>query len=314
MTTLLIAEHDNASIKDATAKALTAAAKLGGPVHILVAGQGAKAAADAAAKLAGVEKVLLADDAAYSHALAEPFAALIVKLAGAYDAIVAPSTTTGKNVLPRVAALLDVMQVSDVSAIVSPDTFERPVYAGNAIQTVQSTDAKKLLTIRTASFAAAGEGGSAAVESVSAAENPGSSSFKGEEVAKSDRPELASARIIISGGRALASAENFGKVIEPVADKLGAAMGASRAAVDAGYAPNDWQVGQTGKVVAPELYIAVGISGAIQHLAGMKDSKVIVAINKDEEAPIFQIADYGLVGDLFTVLPELDAELAKAGK
>ncbi len=314
MTTLLIAEHDNASIKDATAKALTAASQLGGPVHILVAGQGAKGAADAAAKLAGVEKVLLADDAAYSHALAEPFAALIVKLAGAYDAIVAPSTTTGKNVLPRVAALLDVMQVSDVSAIVSPDTFERPVYAGNAIQTVQSSDAKKLLTIRTASFAAAGEGGSAAVESVSAAENPGSSSFKGEEVAKSDRPELASARIIISGGRALASAENFGKVIEPVADKLGAAMGASRAAVDAGYAPNDWQVGQTGKVVAPELYIAVGISGAIQHLAGMKDSKVIVAINKDEEAPIFQIADYGLVGDLFTVLPELDAELAKAGK
>ncbi|WP_454655555.1 electron transfer flavoprotein subunit alpha/FixB family protein [Bosea beijingensis] len=314
MTTLLIAEHDNASIKDATAKALTAAAKLGAPVHILVAGQGAKGAADAAAKLAGVEKVLLADDAAYSHALAEPLAALIVKLASNYDAIVAPSTTTGKNVLPRVAALLDVMQVSDVSGIVSPDTFERPVYAGNAIQTVQSTDAKKLLTIRTASFAAAGEGGSATVESVSAAENPGTSSFKGEEVAKSDRPELASAKIIISGGRALASAENFGKVIEPVADKLGAAMGASRAAVDAGYAPNDWQVGQTGKVVAPELYIAVGISGAIQHLAGMKDSKVIVAINKDEEAPIFQIADYGLVGDLFTVLPELDAELAKAGK
>lgn len=314
MTTLLIAEHDNASIKDATAKALSAAAKLGGPVHILVAGEGAKGAADAAAKLAGVEKVLLADDAAYGHALAEPLAALIVKLAGNYDAIVAPSTTTGKNVLPRVAALLDVMQVSDVSGIVSPDTFERPVYAGNAIQTVQSTDAKKLLTIRTASFQAAGEGGSAAVESVAAAENPGVASFKGEEVAKSDRPELASAKIIISGGRALASSENFTKVIEPVADRLGAAMGASRAAVDAGYAPNDWQVGQTGKVVAPELYIAVGISGAIQHLAGMKDSKVIVAINKDEEAPIFQIADYGLVGDLFTILPELDAELAKAGK
>ena len=314
MTTLLIAEHDNASIKDATAKALSAAAQLGGPVHVLVAGEGAKAAADAAAKLAGVEKVLLADDAAYGHALAEPLAALIAKLADGYDAIVAPSTTTGKNVLPRVAALLDVMQVSDVMKIVSPDTFERPVYAGNAIQTVQSTDAKKLLTIRTASFAAAGEGGSATVESVAAAENPGVASFKGEEVAKSDRPELASAKIIISGGRALASAENFGKVIEPVADKLGAAMGASRAAVDAGYAPNDWQVGQTGKVVAPELYIAVGISGAIQHLAGMKDSKVIVAINKDEEAPIFQIADYGLVGDLFTLLPELDAELAKAGK
>jgi electron transfer flavoprotein alpha subunit len=311
MTTLLIAEHDNASIKDATAKALTAAAQLGGPVHVLVAGEGAKAAADAAAKLAGVEKVLLADDAAYGHALAEPLAALIAKLSDGYDAIVAPSTTTGKNVLPRVAALLDVMQVSDVSAIVSPDTFERPVYAGNAIQTVQSTDAKKLLTIRTASFAAAGEGGSAAVESVSAAENPGVASFKGEEVAKSDRPELASAKIIISGGRALGSTENFTKVIEPVADRLGAAMGASRAAVDAGYAPNDWQVGQTGKVVAPELYIAVGISGAIQHLAGMKDSKVIVAINKDEEAPIFQIADYGLVGDLFTILPEVEQELAR---
>ena len=314
MTTLLIAEHDNASLKDATAKALTAAAKLGAPVHVLVAGQGAKAAADAAAKLKGVTRVLLAESDALAERLAEPLAALIVKLAGAYDAIVAPSTTTGKNVLPRVAALLDVMQVSVVSGIVSPDTFERPVYAGNAIQTVQSTDAKKLLTIRTASFQAVGEGGSASVESVSAAENPDNSSFKGEEVAKSDRPELASAKIIISGGRALASAENFGKVIEPVADKLGAAMGASRAAVDAGYAPNDWQVGQTGKVVAPELYIAVGISGAIQHLAGMKDSKVIVAINKDEEAPIFQIADYGLVGDLFTVLPELDAELAKAGK
>ncbi|MCU4178301.1 electron transfer flavoprotein subunit alpha/FixB family protein [Bosea sp. BH3] len=314
MTTLLIAEHDSTSLKDATAKALTAAQALGAPVHILVAGQGAKAAADAAAKLAGVEKVLLADDAAYGHALAEPLSGLIVKLAAGYDAVIAPSTTTGKNVLPRVAALLDVMQVSDVTKVVSPDTFERPVYAGNAIQTVQSGEAKKLLTIRTASFPAAAEGGSAPVESVSAAENPGSSSFKGEEVAKSDRPELASAKIIISGGRALASAENFTKVIEPVADKLGAAMGASRAAVDAGYAPNDWQVGQTGKVVAPELYIAVGISGAIQHLAGMKDSKVIVAINKDEEAPIFQVADYGLVGDLFTILPELEQELAKAGK
>ena len=309
MTTLLIAEHDNGSLKDATAKALTAAQALGAPVHILVAGEGAKPAADAAAKLAGVEKVLLADDAAYGHALAEPLSALVVKLAAGYDAVVAPSTTTGKNVLPRVAALLDVMQVSDVTKIVSPDTFERPVYAGNAIQTVQSAEAKKLLTIRTASFPAVGEGGSAPVESVGAAENPGSSSFKGEEVAKSDRPELASAKIIISGGRALGSAENFTKVIEPVADKLGAAMGASRAAVDAGYAPNDWQVGQTGKVVAPELYIAVGISGAIQHLAGMKDSKVIVAINKDEEAPIFQVADYGLVGDLFTVLPELTKEL-----
>ncbi|MFC5421540.1 electron transfer flavoprotein subunit alpha/FixB family protein [Bosea eneae] len=314
MATLLIAEHDNASVKDATAKALTAARALGAPVHVLVAGEGAKAAAEAAASLDGVEKVLLADDAAYGHALAEPLAALIVKLAAGYDAVVAPSTTTGKNVLPRVAALLDVMQVSDVTKVISPDTFERPVYAGNAIQTVQATDAKKLLTIRTASFQATGEGGSAPVEAVSAAENAGLSTFKGEEVAKSDRPELASAKIIVSGGRALGSAENFTKVIEPVADKLGAAMGASRAAVDAGYAPNDWQVGQTGKVVAPELYVAVGISGAIQHLAGMKDSKVIVAINKDEEAPIFQIADYGLVGDLFAIMPELEAELAKIGK
>lgn len=314
MTTLLIAEHDNATVKDATNKALTAARELGGPVHILVAGEDAKGAADAAARLDGVEKVLLADAAIYGHNLAEPLAALVAKLAEGYDAIVAPSTTTGKNVLPRVAALLDVMQISDVMKVVAPDTFERPVYAGNAIQTVQSSEAKKLMTIRTASFQATGEGGSAAVEAVSAAEDPGLSTFKGEEVAKSDRPELASAKIIVSGGRALASAENFGKVIEPVADKLGAAMGASRAAVDAGYAPNDWQVGQTGKVVAPDLYVAVGISGAIQHLAGMKDSKVIVAINKDEEAPIFQIADYGLVGDLFTIMPEFAAELGKIGK
>jgi electron transfer flavoprotein alpha subunit len=314
MATLLIAEHDNASVKDATNKALTAAKELGGPVHILVAGQNAKAAADAASKLDGVEKVLLADADIYGHNLAEPLAALVAKLAEGYDAVVAPSTTTGKNVLPRVAALLDVMQISDVMKVVSPDTFERPVYAGNAIQTVQSAEAKKLMTIRTASFQATGEGGSASVETVSAGEDPGLSSFKGEEVAKSDRPELASAKIIVSGGRALGSGENFTKVIEPVADKLGAAMGASRAAVDAGYAPNDWQVGQTGKVVAPDLYVAVGISGAIQHLAGMKDSKVIVAINKDEEAPIFQIADYGLVGDLFTIMPEFAAELAKVGK
>jgi electron transfer flavoprotein alpha subunit len=314
MTTLLIADHDNASVKDSTAKALTAAKELGAPVHILVAGEGAKAAADAASKLDGVEKVLLVEGASYAHQLAEPLAALIVKLADGYDAIVASSTTTGKNVLPRVAALLDVMQVSDVMKIVSPDTFERPVYAGNAIQTVQSAEAKKLMTIRTASFQSAGEGGSAPVESLPAGEDPALSSFKGEEVAKSDRPELASAKIIVSGGRALGSTEAFTKVIEPVADRLGAAMGASRAAVDAGYAPNDWQVGQTGKVVAPDLYVAVGISGAIQHLAGMKDSKVIVAINKDEEAPIFQIADYGLVGDLFTILPELDQELAKVGK
>ena len=314
MATLLIADHDNATLKDATAKALTAAKELGAPVHILVAGEGAKAAADAAAKLEGVEKVLLAEGAAYAHQLAEPLAALVVKLADGYDAIVGSSTTTAKNVLPRVAALLDVMQVSDVMKVVSPDTFERPVYAGNAIQTVQSAEAKKLLTIRTASFQSAGEGGSASIETIDGADDPALSSFKGEEVAKSDRPELASAKIIISGGRALGSAENFAKVIEPVADRLGAAMGASRAAVDAGYAPNDWQVGQTGKVVAPELYIAVGISGAIQHLAGMKDSKVIVAINKDEESPIFQVADYGLVGDLFTILPELDAELQKVGK
>jgi electron transfer flavoprotein alpha subunit len=314
MATLLIAEHDNATVKDATNKALTAAKELGGPVHILVAGENAKGAADHAAKLDGVEKVLLADAAIYGHNLAEPLAALVAKLAEGYDAIVAPSTTTGKNVLPRVAALLDVMQISDVMKVVSPDTFERPVYAGNAIQTVQSSEAKKLMTIRTASFQATGEGGSASVETVAAGEDPGLSTFKGEEVAKSDRPELASAKIIVSGGRALASAENFAKVIEPVADKLGAAMGASRAAVDAGYAPNDWQVGQTGKVVAPDLYVAVGISGAIQHLAGMKDSKVIVAINKDEEAPIFQIADYGLVGDLFTIMPDFAAELAKIGK
>ena len=315
MTTLLLAKHDNTSLNEATRKALTAAKALGAPVHVLVAGTSCKAVAEAATKLDGVEKVLLADDAAYEHRLAEPLAALIVSLAGPYDALVAPGTTTGKNVMPRVAALLDVMQVSEVTKIVSPDTFERPIYAGNAIQTVQSAEAKKVLTIRGASFQATGDGAaSAPIEAVTAAGNAGLSSFKGEEVAKSDRPELASAKIIVSGGRALASSENFTKVIEPVADRLGAAMGASRAAVDAGYAPNDWQVGQTGKVVAPDLYVAVGISGAIQHLAGMKDSKVIVAINKDEEAPIFQIADYGLVGDLFTIMPELDAELAKLGK
>jgi electron transfer flavoprotein alpha subunit len=314
MATLLIAEHDNASIKDATHKALSAAKSLGGPVHVLVAGANAKGAADAAARLEGVEKVLLADGAAYEHQLAEPTAALVLSLAGAYDAFVAPSTTTGRNIMPRVAALLDVMQVSDIIKVISPDTFERPIYAGNAIQTVQSGDAKKVITVRTAAFPAAGEGGSAPVESVASADDPGVSSFKGEEIAKTDRPELTSAKIIISGGRSLGSSDNFKKYIEPIADKLGAAMGASRAAVDAGYAPNDWQVGQTGKVVAPDLYIAVGISGAIQHLAGMKDSKVIVAINKDEEAPIFQVADYGLVGDLFTILPELEQELTKAGR
>jgi electron transfer flavoprotein alpha subunit len=311
MATLLIAEHDNASIKDPTLKALTAAAALGAPVTVLVAGQGCGPAAEAASKLQGVAKVLVADNAAYAHQLAEPTADLVVSLAGGFDNIVAPSSANGKNVLPRVAALLDVMQISDITKVVSPDTFERPIYAGNAIQTVQSTDAKKVITVRTASFQAAGAGGSAPVENAAAAADPGISAFVGEEIAKSDRPELGAAKIIISGGRALGSKENFAKVIEPVADKLGAAMGASRAAVDAGYAPNDWQVGQTGKVVAPELYIAVGISGAIQHLAGMKDSKVIVAINKDEEAPIFQVADYGLVGDLFTILPELEKELGK---
>ncbi|NNM71986.1 electron transfer flavoprotein subunit alpha/FixB family protein [Enterovirga aerilata] len=312
MTTLLVADHDNASVADGTKKALSAARELGAPVHVLVAGAGCRAAAEAASKLEGVEKVLLAEEARYDHALAEPLAALVVSLAPQYDALVAAATTTGKNVMPRVAALLDVMQVSDVTKIVSPDTFERPIYAGNAIQTVQATDGKKVITVRTAAFKAAGEGGSAPIETVSAGEDPGLSTFKGEAIAHSERPELTSAKIIISGGRSLGSTENFKTYIEPIADKLGAAMGASRAAVDAGYAPNDWQVGQTGKVVAPDLYIAVGISGAIQHLAGMKDSKVIVAINKDEEAPIFQVADYGLVGDLFKILPELDQELGKA--
>jgi electron transfer flavoprotein alpha subunit len=313
MTTLLIAEFDASGLKDVTARALTAAAQLGAPVHVLIAGAGADAAAQAAAKLSGVDKVLVAD-ASYEHRLAEPTAALIVGLAPGYDAILAPSTPAWKNVLPRIAALLDVMQISDIVKVISPDTFERPIYAGNAVQTVQSADAKKVITVRTASFAVTGEGGSAPIETVAAAADPGISSFKGEALAKSDRPELASAKIIISGGRAMANRENFATYIEPVADKLGAAMGASRAAVDAGYAPNDWQVGQTGKVVAPDLYIAVGISGAIQHLAGMKDSKVIVAINKDEEAPIFQVADYGLVADLFTALPALKDELAKIGK
>jgi len=314
MATLLLAEHDNKSLKDATNKALTAATALGAEVHVLVAGAGAKSVADAAAKLDGVAKVLLADAAPYEHALAEPLAALIVSLAPNYDAIVAPATTTGKNVMPRVAALLDVMQISDIIKVIAPDTFERPIYAGNAIQTVKSKDAKKVITVRTSTFQAAGAGGAAAVENATAAADPGVSSFVGEELSKSERPELTSAKIIISGGRAMQSRENFTKYIEPVADKLGAAVGASRAAVDAGYAPNDWQVGQTGKVVAPELYIAVGISGAIQHLAGMKDSKVIVAINKDEEAPIFQVADYGLVADLYQALPELASELGKQGQ
>ncbi len=312
MATLLLAKHDNKALKDSTHKALTAAKALGGEVHVLVAGKNCRGVAEEAAKVDGVAKVLLAESDSLEHRLAEPTAALIVALAGNYDALVAPATTTGKNVMPRVAALLDVMQISDIIKVVAPDTFERPIYAGNAIQTVKSTDAKKVITVRTSTFAATGAGASAApVEDVAAAADPGISAFVGEELSKSDRPELTSAKIIISGGRAMQSRDNFTKYIEPVADKLGAAMGASRAAVDAGYAPNDWQVGQTGKVVAPELYIAVGISGAIQHLAGMKDSKIIVAINKDEEAPIFQVADYGLVADLYQALPELDAELAK---
>ena len=311
MPTLLLAEHDNASLKDATNKALTAAKQVGGEVHILVAGQNCKPVAEAAAKLDGVGKVLLADAPAVAHMLAEPTAALIVALAGAYDTLMAPATTTGKNIMPRVAALLDVMQISDITKVVAPDTFERPIYAGNAVQTVRSREPKRVITVRTAAFQATGGGGSTPIEPVTAAADPGLSGFVGEELSKSERPELTSAKIIISGGRAMQNRENFTKYIEPVADKLGAAIGASRAAVDAGYAPNDWQVGQTGKVVAPDLYIAVGISGAIQHLAGMKDSKIIVAINKDEEAPIFQVADYGLVADLYTALPELAAELDK---
>ncbi|GGG14612.1 electron transfer flavoprotein subunit alpha [Rhizobium wenxiniae] len=309
MTILLLAENDASGLSEQTAKALTAASKIGGDVHVLVAGAGAKAAADAAAKLSGVSKVLVAEDASLTNNLAEPLADLIVSLSASYDVIVGPATTSAKNVLPRVAALLDVMQISEIVEVVSADTFKRPIYAGNAIQTVQSTDAKKVITVRTASFAAAGEGGSAAVETVSAAGNPGVSSFVSDALASSERPELTSAKVIISGGRALGSSEKFQEVILPVADKLGAAVGASRAAVDAGYAPNDWQIGQTGKVVAPDLYIAVGISGAIQHLAGMKDSKVIVALNTDEEAPIFQVADYGLVGDLFDILPEFEKKI-----
>jgi electron transfer flavoprotein alpha subunit len=312
MPTLLLAEHDNASLKDATNKALTAAKQVGGEVHILVAGQNCKSVAEAAAKLDGVGKVLLADAPAYAHMLAEPTAALIVSLARPYETLMAAATTTGKNIMPRVAALLDVMQISDITKVDAPDTFERPIYAGNAVQTVRSGEQKRVITVRTAAFQATGAAnGLAPIEPVTAAADPGLSGFVGEELSKSERPELTSAKIIISGGRAMQNRENFTKYIEPVADKLGAAIGASRAAVDAGYAPNDWQVGQTGKVVAPDLYIAVGISGAIQHLAGMKDSKIIVAINKDEEAPIFQVADYGLVADLYAALPELAAELDK---
>jgi electron transfer flavoprotein alpha subunit len=314
MAVLLLAEHANNSLNALTAKALTAAQALGGDVHILVAGQNCRPAAEAAAKLSGVAKVLLVDGAPYANQLAEEMAALIVPMMANYDALVAASTARAKNVLPRVAALLDVMQISDITAVKSADTFERPIYAGNAIQTVQSTDGKKVITVRTATFASAPEGGSAPVEAISGAATVGLSTFEKSEIAKNDRPELASAKIVISGGRGMQSGDNFKKYIEPIADRLGAAMGASRAAVDAGFVPNDYQVGQTGKVVAPELYIAVGISGAIQHLAGMKDSKIIVAINKDGEAPIFQVADYGLVADLFQALPELDAELQKAGR
>jgi electron transfer flavoprotein alpha subunit len=310
MSVLVLAEHDNAVLKDATLAAVTAATQLGGDVHVLVAGAGAAAVAAEAAKVAGVAKVLLADDAAYADALAENMAPLITGLMAGYDAFVAPATTRGKNVAPRVAAALDVAQISEILSVEAPDTFTRPIYAGNAIATVKSSDAKKVITVRGTAFAkAAASGGAAAVEAVAAAGDSGLSKFAGAELTKSARPELTAAKIIVSGGRALGSAEKFHEYIDPLADKLGAAVGASRAAVDAGYAPNDYQVGQTGKIVAPELYVAVGISGAIQHLAGMKDSKVIVAINKDEEAPIFQVADLGLVGDLFTIVPELSAKL-----
>ncbi len=309
MTSLVLAEHDNATIKAATLSAITAAAQVGGDIHVLVAGKGCAAAAAAAAKIAGVTKVRVADADAYAHALAEPLAALIAGLAGDYSHLIAPATTSGKNVMPRVAALLDVAQISDISAVVSADTFVRPIYAGNALATVQSKDAKKVITVRGSTFdKAKAEGGSGAVENVAAAADPGLSSFVSQALSKSERPELTSARIVVSGGRGMGSGENF-KIIEALADKLGAGVGASRAAVDAGFVPNDYQVGQTGKIVAPELYVAVGISGAIQHLAGMKDSKVIVAINKDPEAPIFQVADYGLVGDLFQLVPELTAAL-----
>ena len=313
MTTLLVAEHSNSALNEATHKAMTAALALGGDVHVLVAGKDCRAAAEAAAKISGAAKVLVADGDGLAEQLAEPMADLVLSLAGDYDAIVAPATANGKNILPRVAALLDVMQLSDVTDVIDASTFERPIYAGNALQTVKSNDAKKVVTVRTASFAAAEEGGSAPIEDVAATSSE-LSSFVGQELSKSDRPELASAKVIISGGRALGSKEKFEEVMLPVADALGAAVGASRAAVDAGYAPNDWQVGQTGKVVAPDLYIACGISGAIQHLAGMKDSKVIVAINKDEEAPIFQVADYGLVADLFEALPEFKAAVEAAKK
>ena len=310
MTALVIAEHDNASIKPATLNTVTAAAACGGDVHVLVAGHNAAEAAKAAGQIAGVSKVIHADSDALAHGLAENVAAQVLALAGSYSHILFPATASGKNVAPRVAAKLDVAQISDITKVDSPDTFERPIYAGNAIAIVQSGDPVKVLTVRTTGFdAAAATGGSAAVESVSATADSGKSSFVGQEIAKSDRPELTAAKVVVSGGRALGSSEKFTEVMTPLADKLGAAIGASRAAVDAGYAPNDLQVGQTGKIVAPQLYVAAGMSGAIQHLAGMKDSKVIVAINKDEEAPIFSVADYGLVADLFTAVPELTQAL-----
>jgi len=308
MTNLVIAEHDNADLKDATNKTVTAAVAMGGDVHVLVAGSGAGAVAEAAAKISGVTKVLHADAAHLEKQLAEPMADLVTGLMSGYDAVLAAATTTGKNFMPRVAAALDVAQISEIVSVEAADTFTRPIYAGNAMMQVQSAEAKKVITVRTTTFEKAGNGGAASVETIEAPADAGISSFVSENLAQSDRPELTAAKIVISGGRGMGSKENF-NIIEKVADKLGAAVGASRAAVDAGYAPNDWQVGQTGKVVAPGLYIAVGISGAIQHLAGMKDSKVIVAINKDEEAPIFQVADYGLVADLFTAVPELDEAL-----
>jgi electron transfer flavoprotein alpha subunit len=308
MASLVIAEHDNVSLKASTLNTITAAAQCGGDVTVLVAGSGCAAAAQAAAAVQGVSKVLLADAPHFAEALAESAAEQVLALAGGYSHILAPATAFGKNLMPRVAARLDVAQVSDIIGVVSSDTFTRTIYAGNAIATVQSSDSVKVLTVRTTAFDAAASGGSAAVESVAPAADPGKSSFVGREVAKSDRPELAGAKIVVSGGRGMGSAENF-KVLDPLADRLGAALGASRAAVDAGYAPNDWQVGQTGKIVAPQLYVAIGISGAIQHLAGMKDSKVIVAVNKDEEAPIFGVADYGLVADLFQAVPEIVKEL-----
>jgi electron transfer flavoprotein alpha subunit len=312
MSILVLAEHDNKTVKKATLNAIAAAQKLGGDIHVLVAGQGAADAAKAASQIAGVKKVLHADAAHLSDQLAENVAALLVSLGKSYSHLLAPSTSNGKNIMPRVAALLDVQQISDIVAVEGADTFVRPIYAGNALATVKSKDAIKVITVRTTAFdAVVASGGSAQVESVNAPADSGLSSFVGREVSKSERPELTSAKIIVSGGRGMANGENFTKVLEPLADKLGAAMGASRAAVDAGFVPNDWQVGQTGKIVAPDLYVAVGISGAIQHLAGMKDSRVIVAINKDEEAPIFQVADFGVVGDLFQLVPSLVEELKK---